>query len=142
MVADAVRHSLPGCLINIFAGIPASTRQELDLDRYVANRCFMFGTSGSVIRDMRIVLEKVERGELDTDVSVDAISGMAGAIDGIAAVENRTLAGKIIVYPALHDLGLTPLGELERLLPNVAAKLDEGRWCRAAEEELLRGQPG
>ena len=26
--------------------------------------------------------------------------------EGIAAVENRTLAGKIIVYPMLHDIGL------------------------------------
>ena len=48
---------------------------------------------------------------------------MAGAIDGIAAVENRTLAGKIIVYPMLHDLGLIPLSRLDETLPAVAAKL-------------------
>jgi len=80
----------------------------------------------------------VERGQLDTDCSVDAVSGMAGAVAGIAAVENRTLAGKIIVYPMLHDLGLIPLAEMARHLPAVAAKLDGGRWCRAAEDELLK----
>ena len=145
LVAAAVRDSLDGCLINIFAGIPAPTKQEIDLDAYIARRCYMFGTSGSVIRDMKIVLQKVTRRQLDTNCSVDAISGMAGATDGIAAVENRTLAGKIIVYPMLHDMGLIPLMELSKRFPSVAAKLDRGQWCKAAEEELLTvaaGAPG
>ena len=138
LAANAIRDSTPGTLVNIFAGIPAPTRQDLDLDTYIGNRCYMFGTSGSVIRDMKIVLKKVESGQLDTNCSVDAICGMAGAVDGIAAVENRTLAGKIIVYPTFHDMGLIPLAELSKHYPTVAAKLDHGAWCQAAEEELLR----
>jgi D-arabinose 1-dehydrogenase-like Zn-dependent alcohol dehydrogenase len=138
LVADAIRDGQDKCLINIFAGIPAPTRQDLDLDAYIANRCFMFGTSGSTIRDMKIVLAKIEKGQLDTNCSVDAICGMAGAIDGTAAVENRTLAGKIVIYPVLHDLGLVPLTELPKRLPNVAAKLRDGMWSKAAEEELLK----
>lgn len=137
LVADAVRNSAKDCLINIFAGIPAPTRHELDLDTYIANRCFMFGTSGSTIRDMKIVLEKVVAGQLDTNRSVDAVSGMAGAMEGLAAVENRTLAGKIVVYPMLHDLGLTPLSKLGEVLPEVAAKLDHGNWTTGAEKALL-----
>ena len=127
-----------GAIINIFAGIPAPTKHALDLDAYVEKRCFMFGTSGSTIDDMRIVLRKVEQEGFDTNASVDAVSGMAGAIDGIASVENRTLAGKIIVYPMLHDFGLIPLGELRQRFPTVAAKLDGGKWTREAEQELLR----
>ena len=138
LVANAIRDSADGCLINVFAGIPAPTKQGLDLDTYIANRCYMFGTSGSTIRDMKIVLSKVEKGQLDTNCSVDAISGMAGATAGIAAVENRTLAGKIIVYPMLHDVGLIPLAELGKQFPTVAAKLDHGQWCKAAEQELLK----
>jgi len=138
LVAAAVRDSLPDAIINIFAGIPAPTRQEMDLDAYIERRCFMFGTSGSVIRDMKIVLAKLESGQLDTDASVDAVSGMAGAVDGMAAVENRTLAGKIIVYPSLHRLGLVPLSRLGEQLPTVAARLRDGMWCREAEAELLR----
>jgi len=125
-------------IINLFAGIPAPTKHELDLDTYIANRCYMFGTSGSTIGDMKIVLRKVTAGQLNTNCSVDAISGMAGATAGIAAVENRTLAGKIIVYPMLHDVGLIPLGEVSKLFPTVAAKFDHGQWTRAAEDELLR----
>jgi len=142
LVAQCVIDSAPGGLINIFAGIPAGTRQQIDLDTYLANRVWMFGTSGSRISDMKIVLEKVTSGQLDTNVSVDAVSGMAGAIDGIAAVENRTLAGKIIVYPALHDVGLIRLAELADHYPSVAAKLASGVWTKAAEDELLKAAGG
>lgn len=138
LVADAIQNAGAGAIINIFAGIPAPTRHDLDLDAYIAKRCFLLGSSGSTIDDMRIVLQKVERDQLDTNASVDAISGMAGAVDGIAAVENRTLAGKIIVYPMLHDLGLIPLAALHERFPTVAEKLDNGKWTRAAERELLR----
>jgi threonine dehydrogenase-like Zn-dependent dehydrogenase len=138
LVAGAIQDADEGAIINIFAGIPAPTKHALDLDTYIQKRCFMFGTSGSTIDDMRIVLRKVERDDFDTNASVDAISGMAGAIDGIASVENRTLAGKIIVYPMLHDVGLIPLSELGQHYPTVAAKLNAGKWTRDAEQELLR----
>lgn len=137
LLARAVLQSAPGALINVFAGIPAAVRHEIDLDVYIERGCFMFGTSGSVIRDMEIVLDKVIAGRLETNCSVDAVAGMAGAADGIAAVEQRTLAGKIIVYPQLHDLPLTPLSALHELYPTVAAALDNGAWCKAAERELL-----
>lgn len=138
LVAQAVNDAADDAIINVFAGIPAPTRHDIDLDAYIEKRCYMFGTSGSTIDDMRIVLRKLEDDRLDTNASLDAISGMAGAIDGIAAVENRTLAGKIIVYPMLHDTGLIPLSQLDEHFPTVAAKLDGGKWTREAEQELLR----
>jgi hypothetical protein len=138
LVADAIEKAGDRAIINIFAGIPAPTKHGLDLDAYIQKHCFMFGTSGSTIDDMRIVLTKVEGDQLDTNASVDAICGMSGATDGIAAVESRALAGKIIVYPMLHDVGLIPLADLERHFPTVAGKLDHGRWTRDAEAELLR----
>ncbi len=138
LVGKAIADSVERCRINIFAGIPAGTRTELDLDTYIANKCWMFGTSGSTIADMKMVLAKVESGQLDTNTSVDAVAGMAGAIDGIAAVENRTLAGKIMVYPELHEMGMIPLTELDKHYPTVAAKLVNGIWNRDAECELLK----
>ena len=138
LVADAIDRSGTGALINIFAGIPAPIRHELDLDRYIQRGAFMFGTSGSRIEDMQAVLEKVTAGRLDTNASVDAVCGMAGAIDGIRAVEGRSLAGKIIVYPALREMGLVPLAQLPERLPAVAAKLEDGLWTPAAEQELLK----
>jgi threonine dehydrogenase-like Zn-dependent dehydrogenase len=138
LVASAITDADEGAIINIFAGIPQPTKHDLDLDMYIEKRCFMFGTSGSTIDDMRLVLGKVEDDQLNTNSSVDAVSGMAGAIEGLGCVENRTLAGKIIVYPALREVGLIPLADLPKHYPTVAAKLEGGMWTRAAEDELLR----
>ncbi len=135
LVAQAVKDSKDNALINIFAGIPAPVKQDIDLDTYIARRCFMFGTSGSRLEDMKIVLRKVENGQLDVNCSVDAVSGMAGAADGIRAVENRTLAGKIIVYPALVDMPLTTLKDVPA---NVANACKNGLWTKAAEDALLK----
>ena len=120
LVAAAIDNCEAGGLVDIFAGIPAQTRQEIDLDAYIVRRCYMFGTSGSVIRDMKALLEKISSGQIDTNCSVDAVSGMAGAIDGVEALEKQTVAGKIIIYPMLHDLGLTRLAELAERFPSVA----------------------
>ena len=124
--------------INIFAGFAIGTRAEVDLNRYVAEGCYFLGTSGSGIDDMKAVLAKVERGELDTNISLDMVTGFAGFKDAMAAVETRTASGKIMVYPTLPDLGLTPLSALADRVPEAAAGLDNERWTRAAEEALLR----
>jgi threonine dehydrogenase-like Zn-dependent dehydrogenase len=138
LVAQAVKDATPGGIVNIFAGIAATVKHEIDLDLVIGKKIFLFGTSGSNIRDMKIVLEKVQSGMFDTNCSLDAVSGMAGAKDGLDAVENRTLAGKIVVYPSLHELPLTPIADLHKKFPTVAAKLKNGQWTKAAEEELLK----
>lgn len=138
LVARAIADAADGCRINVFAGIPAPTIHELDLDSLIAKGVFLFGTSGSTLRDMKRVLYKVETNQLDTNCCVAAVCGIAGVIEGVAAMEDRTLSGKTVVYPALPDLPLTPLSRLEQSLPNVATKLDGGRWCKAAEDELLK----
>jgi hypothetical protein len=86
---------------------------------------------------MKVVLEKVETGNLDTDISVAAITGMAGAVDGIRAVEKAQIPGKILVYPACENLALTPLEKLSEVLPAVAACLENGLWNKKAELALL-----
>jgi len=137
LLAQAVKDSTSGTIINIFAGIAAGTKQAIDMDTYIENKCFMFGTSGSTL-DMKIVLGKLTDGTLDTNLSADAVCGMAGAIDGIRAVENRSISGKIIVYPMLEKMGLIELSQLQEKYPTVSAKLVNGLWTEAAEKELLR----
>ncbi len=136
LVGAAVSASRPGARINIFAGIPLGKTGPVDMDAYIANRLYMFGTSGSTMRDMRIVLENVRTGRLDTNVSVAAVSGLDGAIEGIRAVERQEIAGKILVYPACRGLGLTPLAKLPDA---VRAHLRDGVWTREAEAALLGG---
>jgi threonine dehydrogenase-like Zn-dependent dehydrogenase len=137
LVSQAVELAADGARINVFAGFAAGTRAAIDLDAVLAKRVYLFGTSGSQIPDMQAVLAKLERGDLDTNISVDAITGMEGVTDALAAVEARTSGGKIVVYPALHDLGMVRLSELPARFPRVAAALLEGRWTRAAEDALL-----
>ena len=109
----------------------------IDLDGYARKQLYFVGTSGSNMADMRAVLGKVVAGQLDTSLSVGAVSGMAGAIDGLTAVQNRTIAGKVIVYPALNDLPLIELAELAARYPTISALLGNGCWTKAAEQELL-----
>lgn len=137
LVAAAVHNSAPRGIINIFAGIPATVAGEIDLDAYVEKRLYFIGTSGSTLDDMKRMLEKVETGRLDTNVSVAAVSGLDGAVQGIRAVENRSVAGKIMVYPACKGLGLTRLEELANKMPDVAAALTDGLWTAEAEKKLL-----
>jgi threonine dehydrogenase-like Zn-dependent dehydrogenase len=138
LVGEAVALAGSGCRINIFAGFATGTRAEIDLDRYIERHCYFLGTSGSGIPDMKAVLRKVESGELDTNISLDAVAGFEGVADALAAVEARTASGKIMVYPSLPDLGLVRLSELGERFPSVAAALQDGRWTKAAERELLR----
>lgn len=137
LVAAAVHNSDERGLINIFAGIPATVTGQIDLDSYIEKRLYFIGTSGSTLDDMKLMLSKVESGRLDTNLSVAAISGLEGATDGIRAVENRSIAGKIIVYPACRDLGLVRLKELAEKMPDVAECLKHGLWTRRAEKKLL-----
>jgi hypothetical protein len=90
------------------------------------------------MEDMRVVLGKVIDDTLDTNLSVGAVTGMAGAIDGLNAVNNRTIAGKIVAYPQLDDFPLMELEALAEKFPSIRPRLLNGCWTKAAEEELLR----
>jgi threonine dehydrogenase-like Zn-dependent dehydrogenase len=137
LVADSVKSAARGGIINIFAGLPATVTAKLNLDTYIEKQLYFIGTSGSVLEDMKRVLVKAESGRLDTNISVGAVCGLDGAIEGIYAVENRSIAGKIIVYPACKGLGLTQLAKLEEKMPQVAECLNNGLWTKQAEEKLL-----
>jgi threonine dehydrogenase-like Zn-dependent dehydrogenase len=137
LVAEAVALAGPGARINLFAGFAVGTRADLDLDAILDKGLYLFGTSGSEIVHMKAVLSRLERGELDTNVSVDAVTGFEGIADALAAVEARTSGGKIVVYPALPEMGMIRLADLPTRLPSVAAHLDGGRWTRDAEQALL-----
>ncbi len=140
LVSQAVDLAGEDAIVNAFAGIPAGTLGEFDLQGIIERRIFMLGTSGSDISDMRTVLDKIEKGVIDTHISLDAVAGMAGFQDAIEAVINRTSGGKIMVYPMLHDLPLTRLSDMAEQLPEVAAKLKDGVWTKEAEEALLAGR--
>ena len=136
LIEQAVSLSSPGAIINAFAGFAIGTTAAIDVNTLVANRLYMVGTSGSRICDMITVLRRLEAGTVDTNISLDAICGIAGVPDAIESVNNRTSQGKIMVYPQLKDLPLMRLVEIKDHLPQVAALMDGG-WTKQAETELL-----
>ncbi|MCB0254087.1 MAG: zinc-binding dehydrogenase [Anaerolineae bacterium] len=139
-IEEAAAMLAPGGIINVFAGLTRGTEAMLDLNPVIDGRQIRFiGSSGSSIADMRSMLVMVEQGVLSTNRSVAAISGLDGVYDGIYAVSQGTFPGKIVVYPHIVGLGLTPLPALKERLPDVYARLGEGEvWTVEAEEELLR----
>ncbi len=138
LVAQAIERCTSNAMIDIFAGIPVTVYHPLNLNDIISKQIYMFGTSGSAMSDMRVVLDKVSAGNLNTDLSVAAISGLDGAAEGMKAVEHQQIIGKVVVYPACHGLGLTKLEDLEDSFPTVAAALEKGKWTMAAEDILLR----
>ncbi len=137
LIAQAVDITGDGAIVNAFAGFAVGTTAPLDLNVIAERGVYLVGTSGSRIRDMRAVLAKVESGVIDTNVSLFAVCGMEGVADAIASVKNRTSTGKIMVYPQLTGMGLVPLADLPRVMPGVAAAMDNGRWTKEAEAILL-----
>jgi hypothetical protein len=136
LVGYAIRAAAPGGIINMFASPPAEAMVSLDLDAIAAKRLYLLGTSGSTVDDMQAVLRKAEAGEINPDISVGAVAGLAGAIAGYQAVRDRRIAGKVIVYPELVDCPLTTLAELAEAYPSMAPMLAESVWSAAAEREL------
>ena len=133
LVIQSILAAAPRGLINIFAGIAATVSAEINLDAYLSKQLYFIGTSGSTLDDMKLVLSKVVSRQLDTNLSVAAVSGLDGAINGIRAVEKNLIPGKILVYPSCHGLKLTPLPELSGKLPLV-----DGLWNKAAEDALVK----
>ncbi len=139
LITDAATWLAADGVLNIFAGVARGTMATFDVsDVYLRNVRYI-GQSGSKIEDMQLMLHQAETGALSPNRSVAAIGSLAAAWDGIKAVKEQTFPGKIVIYPQIRDLPLTPLAELREKLPTVYAKLKDGReWTNAAEEELLR----
>ena len=140
VVEQAWPFAADNCVINVFAGLSRGTTARINLNDVARRGVRYTGTSGSSINDLRTMRDLVESRQLPTNHSVYAIGGIEGVGDGLRAVAEGRYPGKVVIYPNLNKpLPVTPLTDLERVLPTVYAKLDEnGMWTRDAEDELLR----
>ena len=142
--ARAVEEAAPclaeGGVMNMFAGMPRGTLAQVDLRELLDRRARIIGSSGSSIQDLEYTLRKAEHGELRPNGSVAAVAGIEGVWEGMRAVAEGRFPGKVVIYPQVEGLELTPLDELHHVLSQVAEKLEDGVWTREAEEELLRSQ--
>ncbi|MDR0488923.1 MAG: alcohol dehydrogenase catalytic domain-containing protein [Propionibacteriaceae bacterium] len=137
LITQAVSLASEGAIINAFAGFAIGTTAAMDMNAMIAKRLYAVGTSGSRVQDMVTMVRRLEAGQVDTNISLDAITGIAGVLDAIESVNNRTSQGKIMVYPQLKDLGLLRLVEIPDRFPEVGALMDGGSWTKQAEAKLL-----
>jgi len=139
-IEQASEMAAVGGVINVFAGLTRGTQARIDLNAVAQRSVRYTGTSGSSIADLAHMRDLVETKQLPTNRSVAAIAGLEGVAEGLRSVSEGRFAGKVVIYPNLgKPLELTPLWELDKVLPGVAAKLDEdGMWTPEAEQELLR----
>lgn len=139
LVAQTAPHLGENGVYNIFAGVNRGVSAPLDLQTMLAKRQRFIGTSGSSIADLRRTLELVENGQLSTNSSLAAIGGLDAFKDGIAAVKAGEFPGKTVIFPQIEEMPLLSLEELQAALPQVYAKLADGKfWTKEAEEELFR----
>lgn len=139
VISDAGRHLAPGGVMNVFAGVARGTMAALDLSQAYLEDTRVIGHSASLMDDFKLVLEKNYAGELNPNRSVAAVGSLSAARDGLQAVINADLAGKVVIYPHIREMPLTTLAELQQVLPSVHGLLNElGEWTNAAEEEFLR----
>ncbi|MDH7484746.1 MAG: zinc-binding dehydrogenase [Anaerolineae bacterium] len=139
-IEAATAYLAPGGVMNLFVGLSRGTIARLDLNAVRNGRQVRFvGSSGSSIEDMQRMIELAESGIISPAQSVAAVAGLAGAQEGLRAVSEGRFPGKIVIYPQIVGLELTPLPELKEKLPKVYARLEGGHtWTNEAEAELLR----
>lgn len=139
VISDAATHLAPRGVMNIFAGVARGTMASIELSDVYLKDIRVIGHSASSIDDLRLMLRQAESGDLSPNRSVAAIGSLSAAREGLQAVYDAALPGKIVIYPLIKDFPLTPLPDLREKLPTVYAKLRDGReWTVEAEEEFLR----
>jgi threonine dehydrogenase-like Zn-dependent dehydrogenase len=139
VISDAATYLGPKGVMNVFAGVARGTMADLDLSDAFMKDARVIGHSASSIDDLRLMLSQAESGDLSPNRSVAAVGSLGAARDGLQSVQDTTFPGKVVIFPQIKDMPLTPLPELKEVLPSVYAKLKDGReWTVEAEEEFLR----
>ena len=140
LIAGAVPYLGEEGLMNIFAGVAIGTIADIDLTGVYSKQIRFVGSSGSKLSDMQDTLNAAESGQLSTQTAVAAIGGIDASWDGMLAVKEMKFTGKTVIFPQI-EMELTTLPDLKEKMPNVYAKLTDGKfWNHEAEEELLRGK--
>jgi L-sorbose 1-phosphate reductase len=139
LIADSATYLAQGGTMNVFAGVARGTMVTLDVTQVYEKGARYIGHSGSAIRDMREMLDQTESGVLSPNRVVAAVGSLSAFKEGLRAVQDAVFPGKVVIYPHIRELPLTPIADLKDEMPSVHAKLRDGReWTAEAEAEFLR----
>jgi L-sorbose 1-phosphate reductase len=117
-VADAASWLAPDGLLAVFAGFPFGGTIMFDLASVATSGRRLTGSTGCTVADMRDVLARIEKGELEVLANVRAVAGLDAMPQAFLEVSRGTVSGKIVIYPQAGDTGL-------RLLDRPWTKEDE-----------------
>ncbi len=138
IITDCANYMADQGVMNIFAGLKRGTMAALDLSAVYQRNLRFIGHTASTIEDLRLMLSQTESGQLSPNRSVVAVGSLNAFKDGLAAVRDAKYPGKIVIFPHINDLPLTPIAELAEKMPTVFAKMRDGReWTVEAETEFL-----
>ncbi len=139
VISDSAGYLAENGLMNVFAGVARGTMVSLDYNQFITRNNRVIGHSASAMADMQITLSRTMSGELSPNRSVTAIGSLTAARDGLKAVSDASYPGKVVIYPNIKEMPLTPLAEFKEKFPTVYARLKNGReWTNEAEQEFLK----
>lgn len=121
----------------LFSGTRYGQFGPLPLGMVAWSGATITASSGSSADDQRRVLEKVRTGEALPDFNVAAIGGLLATLEGLQAVKAGRFPGKVVIYPALADLPLLALSELESWDRPLSEFVARHGWSRQAEQRLF-----
>jgi L-sorbose 1-phosphate reductase len=103
-VADAAGWLAPGGLLAVFAGFAYGNPVPLDLAGVAVSGTRFTGSTGCSVDDMKDVLARVEKGELDLLANLKAVGGLRELPRALEAVDRGEVSGKIVLYPQAPEL--------------------------------------
>jgi hypothetical protein len=138
VIEEAASYLAAEGVMNVFAGVARGTMVNLDMSDVYLKNVRWIGHSASTIGDLRQMLHQAESGELSPNRAVAAVGSLSAARAGLQAVRDAAFPGKVVIFPHIKEMPLTPLAELKDKLPTVYAKLKDGHeWTVEAEQEFL-----
>ncbi len=128
----------PDGVMNIFAGIIKNPVIGVPQNDTVFTGQRWVGSCGVNYSQFLQTIRRVQKGLLDTNMSVAAIGGIDAVYQGYEATRDGRLSGKIVIYPQIKNLPLTDMQTMKEKFPEIASALRDGKfWTTAAEKILL-----
>ena len=142
VITEACDHLAEQGVINVFAGMKRGVKMTVDSRLITGEKQIrLVGNSGSGLDDQKAVVDRCVGGQLEPNLSVAAIGGLKQIPEGVQAMKDSLFPGKIVIYPHILDLPLTPLSCLKEKCPEVYRRLGANEtWTMDAEKAFLESE--
>lgn len=127
-VADAAGWLAPDGLLAVFAGFAYGQPIPFDLAGVATGGKRLTGSTGCSTDDMKDVLARVTRGELDLFANLKAVGGLKALPEALDAVNRGGVSGKIVIYPQAPDMPF-------RAVNNGWSSAEERRYVQPSASE-------